>query len=82
MVAPGTDSFVVAGLLPEIARDFNVSIGAAGQMTTAYAVTIALLAPIIAALAAHVPRKRLLLPWTSANLWMATLAVLLLGACV
>lgn len=61
MFALGTDSFVVAGLLPEIARDFNVSIGAAGQMTSVYAVTIALLAPIIAALAAHVPRKKLLL---------------------
>src|SRR4051794_4468624 len=61
MFALGTDSFVVAGLLPDIARDFNVSIGAAGQMTTVYAVTIAVLAPIIAAVAAHVPRKQLLL---------------------
>lgn len=61
MFALGTDSFVVAGLLPEIARDFNVGIGAAGQMTTVYAVTIAVFAPIIAAVAAHVPRKQLLL---------------------
>lgn len=61
MFALGTDSFVVAGVLPEIARDFNVSIGAAGQMTTIYAVAIAILAPIIAAVAAHVPRNRLLL---------------------
>lgn len=61
MFALGTDSFVVAGLLPEIARGFHVGIGAAGQMTTVYAVTYALLAPIIAALAAHVPRKQLLL---------------------
>ena len=49
MFALGTDSFVVAGVLPEIARDFNVSIGAAGQMTTIYAATIAVLAPVIAA---------------------------------
>lgn len=61
MFALGTDSFVVAGLLPEIARGFNVGIGAAGQMTTVYALTYALLAPSIAALAAHVPRKQLLL---------------------
>ncbi|WP_158901748.1 MFS transporter [Burkholderia sp. L27(2015)] len=61
MFALGTDSFVVAGLLPEIADGFHVSIGAAGQMTTVYAVTYALLAPVIAAFAAHVPRKRLLL---------------------
>jgi MFS transporter, DHA1 family, inner membrane transport protein len=61
MFALGTDSFVVAGVLPEIADSFGVSIGAAGQMTTVYAVTYALLAPIIAALAAHMARKRLLL---------------------
>ncbi|MFG1427967.1 MFS transporter [Roseixanthobacter glucoisosaccharinicivorans] len=61
MFALGTDSFVMAGVLPEIARAFGVSIGAAGQMTTVYAVTIAVLAPIIAAIAAHVPRKQLLL---------------------
>jgi predicted MFS family arabinose efflux permease len=61
MFALGTDSFVVAGVLPQIARNFNVGIGAAGQMTTVYAVTLAVLAPVIAALAAHVPRKRLLL---------------------
>ena len=61
MFALGTDSFVVAGVLPEIARGFDVSIGAAGQMTTIYAVTYAVLAPVIAALAAHVGRKQLLL---------------------
>ncbi|MBV8163788.1 MAG: MFS transporter [Candidatus Eremiobacteraeota bacterium] len=61
MFALGTDSFVVAGVLPEISRTFSVSIGAAGQMTTAYAITYALMAPLIAAVAAHVPRKRMLL---------------------
>jgi MFS transporter, DHA1 family, inner membrane transport protein len=61
MFALGTDSFVVAGVLPEIARSFDVSIGAAGQMTTVYSVTYAVLAPVIATFAAHIPRKRLLL---------------------
>jgi MFS transporter, DHA1 family, inner membrane transport protein len=61
MFALGTDSFVVAGVLPEIARSFDVSIGAAGQMTTVYSVTYAVLAPVIATFAARVPRKRLLL---------------------
>ena len=61
MFALGTDSFVVAGVLPEIAQGFGVSIAAAGQMTTVYAVTLALLAPTIAAVAAHVRRKQLLL---------------------
>jgi DHA1 family inner membrane transport protein len=61
MFAVGTDMFVIAGVLPEIARSFNVSVGAAGQMTTVYAITYALLAPTLAAVAAHVPRKHLLL---------------------
>ncbi len=59
--AMGTDSFVVAGLLPEITRSFHVGFGAAGQMTTIFALTFALLAPTIATLAADVPRKHLLL---------------------
>lgn len=61
MFALGTDSFVVAGVLPQISHAFHVSIGAAGQMTTVYALAYALLSPTIAALAAHIPRKRLLL---------------------
>jgi predicted MFS family arabinose efflux permease len=61
MFALGTDSFVVAGVLPEISRTFHVMIGAAGQLTTAYAITYALMAPLIAAVAANVPRKRMLL---------------------
>jgi predicted MFS family arabinose efflux permease len=61
MFALGTDSFVVAGVLPEISHTFAVTIGAAGQMTTAYAITYALMAPLIAAIAAHIPRKRMLL---------------------
>ena len=61
MFALGTDSFVVAGVLPEISHHFHISIGAAGQMTTAYAITYALMAPLLAAVAAHVPRKGMLL---------------------
>jgi predicted MFS family arabinose efflux permease len=61
MFALGTDSFVVAGVLPEISQFFTVPISAAGQTTTIYAVTYALLAPTIAALAAGVPRKTLLM---------------------
>src|SRR6201996_3960018 len=61
MFALGTDSFVVAGVLPEISLHFRITIGAAGQMTTAYAITYALMAPLIAAVAAHIPRKVLLL---------------------
>jgi MFS transporter, DHA1 family, inner membrane transport protein len=60
MFALGTDNFVVAGVLPEIAHGFHIGIGAAGQMTTIYALSYALLAPMVAALAANISRKRLL----------------------
>jgi predicted MFS family arabinose efflux permease len=61
MFALGTDSFVVAGVLPQISQAFQVSIEAAGQMTTVYAITYAVMAPTLAAFAARVPRKVLLL---------------------
>jgi predicted MFS family arabinose efflux permease len=61
MFALGTDSFVMAGVLPQIAHAFQVPIGAAGQVTTVYAITYALMAPTIAAVAARIPRKTLLL---------------------
>ncbi|MRW93272.1 MFS transporter [Duganella sp. FT80W] len=61
MFALGTDSFVVAGVLPAISQSFNIDVGLAGQLTTAYAIAYALLSPTIAALAASVPRKKLML---------------------
>ena len=61
MFAIGTDGFVMAGVLPELANSFHISIGAAGQMTTAYALSYALLAPTVAAIAGNMPRKMLLL---------------------
>jgi predicted MFS family arabinose efflux permease len=59
MFALGTDSFVVAGVLPEISQSFRI--GAAGQLTTIYAVTYGLLSPTAAAVFAHVERKKLML---------------------
>jgi predicted MFS family arabinose efflux permease len=61
MFAIGTDSFVVAGVLPQVSASLGVSVALAGQMVTIYALSYALLSPIIAAAAAHWPRKRLLL---------------------
>jgi predicted MFS family arabinose efflux permease len=61
MFALGTDTFVVAGVLPQIARTFNVDIAIAGQLTTVYAIAYTLLAPTIAAIAGNIPRKQLML---------------------
>ena len=61
MFALGTDTFVVAGVLPQLAQTFKVDIAIAGQLTTVYAIAYALLAPTIAAIAGNVPRKQLML---------------------
>ena len=56
--AIGTDVFVIAGILPRIAGDLGVSIEAAGQIVTAYALTYALGSPVLAALTARWRRER------------------------
>jgi predicted MFS family arabinose efflux permease len=61
MFAVGTDSFVIAPLLPFIARDFGVTIAAAAQLITAYALTYALCSPFVATVTAHWPRQRTIL---------------------
>jgi predicted MFS family arabinose efflux permease len=61
MFALGTDTFVVAGILPQLAHTFGVDVEMAGQLTTLYAISYALLAPTIAAIAGNVARKRLML---------------------
>ncbi|MGB3275400.1 MAG: MFS transporter, partial [Castellaniella sp.] len=60
MFAIGTDSFVVAGILPLIADSMHAPIPTAGQMVTLYALSYAVFSPVIAALAAHWSRKGLL----------------------
>ncbi|WP_037878342.1 Cmx/CmrA family chloramphenicol efflux MFS transporter [Streptomyces sp. NRRL F-5727] len=49
--AMGTSEFMLAGLLPEIARDLGVSLGAAGTLTSAFAVGMVIGAPLTAVLA-------------------------------
>ncbi|MEV8636939.1 MFS transporter [Streptosporangium sp. NPDC051023] len=59
--AIGTDTFVIAGILPAITTSLGVSTTTAGQLITAYALSYAVLSPIMAAVTARWPRKRLLL---------------------
>lgn len=58
--AMGTDSFVLAGILPQIAGGLHVSTGAVGQTITAFALTYGLAAPFLAVLTSRLPRKPLL----------------------
>ena len=52
---------MVAGVLHQVSASFGVSVALAGQMVTLYALSYAALSPVIAAAAAHWPRRRLLL---------------------
>lgn len=60
MFAIGTDSYVVAGILPKVAASFDVSVASAGQLVTVYSLTYAVLTPVLATLTAHWPRRRVL----------------------
>lgn len=57
MFAVGTDGFVVAGLLPQIAGDLEVGVSAAGQLVTAFALSFAVSAPILGALTSTLDRR-------------------------
>ncbi len=54
----GTGAFVIAGILKPIADDLQVSIPATGQAMTTYALSTALLVPILLVLTAKLSRKR------------------------
>ncbi|WUI93048.1 MFS transporter [Nocardia puris] len=57
----GTTEFVTMGLLPDIASAMSVSEPTAGHAVSAYALGVVIGAPLLAALCARVPRKRLLI---------------------
>ncbi|CAB3760409.1 MFS transporter [Paraburkholderia solisilvae] len=57
MFAMGTDNFVVAGILPGVAGSLHTSVSLAGQMVTLYALTYAVMAPVMAAMMGTWPRK-------------------------
>jgi predicted MFS family arabinose efflux permease len=56
----GTNSFVIAGVLPDIAHDLQVSTADVGLTITAYALVAAVLAPAIAVILARVSRTTLM----------------------
>lgn len=57
----GTSEFMLAGLLPAIAADFDVTVGTAGLLTSAFAVGMVLGAPLMAAFARRWPPRLTLL---------------------
>ncbi|MCS7483176.1 MFS transporter [Umezawaea endophytica] len=57
----GTTEFATMGLLPQIATTFDISIPTAGHAISLYALGVVVGAPLIAGLAAKLPRKGLLI---------------------
>jgi MFS transporter, DHA1 family, inner membrane transport protein len=58
--ALGVDGFVLSGLLPQVSASLRVSVSAAGQLTTLFALVYALGSPVIAAIAGNWDRRLLL----------------------
>ncbi|QXE37176.1 MFS transporter [Streptomyces sp. GMY02] len=59
--AMGTSEFMLAGLLPDIASDLDVTVGTAGALISAFAIGMIVGAPLVAALSRNWPRRSSLL---------------------
>ena len=59
--AIGAETFLVSGVLPQIAADLHVTAAAAGSLVTIFALAYAFGSPLIAVATAGVERKRLLI---------------------
>ena len=57
----GTTEFVMMGLLPDIAKDFQISIPVAGHLISAYATGVVIGAPLLVAIGSNFPPKKILL---------------------
>ncbi|GGD97517.1 MFS transporter [Paenibacillus nasutitermitis] len=58
--AIGMEGFMIAGLLPALSQDLNVSISTAGQLVTVFSIVYAVGSPILTMWTGRVERKRLL----------------------
>jgi len=59
--AIGSEAYVIAGLLPVIAADLQITVPAGGQLVTVYALTYALVSPILAVAFTNLDRRNLLI---------------------
>ncbi|WP_207536333.1 MFS transporter [Desertivirga arenae] len=57
----GTTEYVVMGLLPEMARDFNQTIPQTGHLISSYALGVVIGAPLLVAISSNYPPKKVLL---------------------
>ncbi len=59
--AVGADEFIVAGVVQEISEALSVTIGAVGLFESAYAIGVAVGAPLFTVLGLRIPRRQMLL---------------------
>ncbi|RYM05662.1 MFS transporter [Sporolactobacillus sp. THM7-7] len=59
--AIGMTEFVIMGLLPNVAADLHVSLAAAGQLITGYALSVAIGGPLIVMATYRISRKKVLM---------------------
>lgn len=84
-----TTEFLIVGLLPALARDLSITVAAAGQLVTLFAVVVMVCGPFLTAWLANVDRKKLFiavlvlfaatnaLAAVAQNIWVLALARLL-----
>ena len=60
MFVMGTETFMIAGLLPAIAEDFRVSVSVAGQLVTAFSLGYAIGSPVLMTITGRAERRKLL----------------------
>ena len=56
----GTTEFVMMGVLPDISRDFHISIPDAGHVISAYALGVVIGAPLLVAASSNIAPKKIL----------------------
>lgn len=59
--AIGTEGFMIAGVLPTLAREFQVSLSAAGQLVTIFSIAYAIGSPVLATMTGRLEKRQLLL---------------------
>jgi MFS transporter, DHA1 family, chloramphenicol resistance protein len=74
--AQATSEFMLSGLVPDIARDLNVSLLAAGLLTSAFAVGMVIGAPLMAVLSTRLPRRPTLVAFLATFLLVHVLGAL------
>src|SRR5690242_1168126 len=57
LLATATDEFIIAGVLKAVASDLNISVSAAGQLVTVFAVVYAIGAPTLAVIFKRFPKR-------------------------